>query len=179
MKGIIFNLLEEVVTSAHGAIAWADLVDAADVGGAYTSLGSYPDAELLALVDTGAAALGLTAAQVLRWFGRSAMPLLSVRFAHLFAPHANARAFVSSVNAIIHPEVRVLYTGAACPHFHFTDRADGTVMIGYQSPRRLSPLVEGFVEGASDHFGEIVMIEHVACMHSGAPLCRIVVRWPH
>ena len=38
MKGIVFNLLEEVVTEAYGADAWDSLLDAAGLDGAYTSL---------------------------------------------------------------------------------------------------------------------------------------------
>lgn len=183
MKGIIFNLLEDVISTAHGAGAWFDLIDAAGVGGAYTSLGSYPDAELFALVETGAAALAMTPAQMLRWFGRSAMPMLAVRFPYLFANHASARSFVGSVNAIIHPEVRKLYTDAVCPHFHVT-RPDGVhddggaLILAYQSPRHLCRLAEGFVEGASDHFGETVVVEHLTCMLDGQQVCRIALRWP-
>ncbi|GBQ51026.1 heme NO-binding domain-containing protein [Komagataeibacter sucrofermentans] len=50
MKGIVFNILEEVVEKNHGAEAWDTLLEAANVSGAYTSLGSYPDAEMQALV---------------------------------------------------------------------------------------------------------------------------------
>ncbi|KUR73412.1 heme NO-binding domain-containing protein [Novosphingobium sp. FSW06-99] len=178
MKGIVFNLLEDVVTARHGPDAWPDLIDAAGVGGAYTSLGSYPDDDMVALVNTAAAVLVQSPADVLRWFGRSAMPLLATRFAHLFASHTHARSFVGSVNAIIHPEVRKLYSGAGCPHFHFSDREDGALIIGYHSPRRLCALAEGFVLGASDHYGETVAIDHLACMSQGQPLCRLAVRWP-
>ena len=62
MKGIIFNLLEEVVTQEHGEEAWEDLLDRSGVEGAYTSLGSYPDQEFLALLpetDIDAALAGL------------------------------------------------------------------------------------------------------------------------
>ncbi len=178
MKGIIFNLLEEAISASHGEIAWADLVDTAGVSGAYTSLGSYPDAELMTLVDTAAAVLGQTPGQVLRGFGRKAMPLLATRFPDLFAHHTGARSFVCSVNAIIHPEVRKLYSGAGCPHFHFTACDDGALIMAYQSPRHLCALAEGFVEGASDHFGETVIIKHLTCMHDDQPLCRIAVWWP-
>ncbi len=178
MKGIVFNLLEEVVTNAHGAVAWADMIDVSGVSGIYTSLGSYPDAEMVALVDTAANVLHHSSADVLRWFGRSAMPLLATRFEHLFAKHTTTRSFVCSVNAIIHPEVRKLYSGAGCPHFHFTDRDDGALIIGYQSPRRLCALAEGFVLGASDHFGQTVRVEHLACMAEGHPLCRLAAHWP-
>jgi hypothetical protein len=43
MKGIIFNLLEEVVIRDHGADTWDELLSATCLDGAYTSLGSYPD----------------------------------------------------------------------------------------------------------------------------------------
>ncbi len=177
MKGIIFNLLEEVVTGAHGEHAWADMIEVSGVSGVYTSLGSYPDAEVLALVDTAATLLGQSHADVLRGFGRSAMPLLAARYAHMFTPHRDARSFVGSVNTIIHPEVRKLYSGAACPHFHVTDHEDGALIIGYQSPRHLCALAEGFVLGASDQFGESVTVDHLTCMMDGQPLCRLAVRW--
>ncbi len=43
MKGIIFNLVEDVVTQENGPDAWDDLLDAAHVDGAYTAVGSYDD----------------------------------------------------------------------------------------------------------------------------------------
>ena len=58
MKGIVFNLLEDLVVRDHGEDAWDDLLEEAGSDGAYTSLGSYDDAELLALV--GAASTALT-----------------------------------------------------------------------------------------------------------------------
>ena len=54
VKGVIFNILEEVVSTQMGEDAWDGLLDAAGLEGAYTSLGSYPDAEILALVSAAA-----------------------------------------------------------------------------------------------------------------------------
>lgn len=53
MKGIIFNLAEEVVSDAYGPDTWDDLLDAWGVDGAYTSLGNYPDDDLHRLVAAG------------------------------------------------------------------------------------------------------------------------------
>lgn len=50
IKGIVFNLLEEIVSEQHGPDTWDALLDATEVDGSYTSLGNYPDEELLALV---------------------------------------------------------------------------------------------------------------------------------
>ncbi len=177
MKGIVFNLLEEAVVNAHGPDVWDSLLDAAGLDGVYTSLGSYPDAEVMAIVAAASKALAVPPAQVLRWFGRAAMPMLAARYGHFFEPHAHARSFVTSVNDIIHPEVRKLYSGAGCPHFHFHDEADGRLIVGYRSPRQLCHLAHGFIEGASDHFAETAEVEHLSCMADGDSLCRLAVRW--
>lgn len=54
VKGVVFNLLEQAVTDAHGDDVWIDLLEEAGVEGAYTSLGSYPDSEIVALVGAAA-----------------------------------------------------------------------------------------------------------------------------
>ena len=177
MKGIVFNLLAEAVEKDHGADTWDALLDAAGLDGVYTSLGSYPDAEMMRLVDAAATALDTTPDAVLRWFGRAAMPLLAESYGVFFEGHVSARSFVRSVNDIIHPEVRKLYAGAGCPQFAFADDPAGRLLIGYSSPRRLCHLAHGFVEGAADRFGETVELEHLACMMDGSPTCRMAVRW--
>ena len=58
MKGVVFNLLEEAVTDSFGADTWDDLLDDADLEGAYTSLGNYSDAEIEALVGAAARPAG-------------------------------------------------------------------------------------------------------------------------
>ena len=177
MKGVIFNLLEEAVLREHGAYAWDSLLEMAGLEGTYTSLGSYPDSEILGLVQAASTALSLPIGEVLRWFGRSAMPMLFERYGEFFTQHRSAQTFVRSVNDIIHPEVRKLYAGAGCPHFHFHDLDDGRVGLAYQSPRQMCRLAHGFIEGAADHFGEVVEIEHLSCMLDSQPVCRLALRW--
>jgi predicted hydrocarbon binding protein len=176
MKGIVFNLLEQVVVQRHGEAVWDDLLDATGLSGSYTSLGSYPDDEIEKLVAAGADALGKTPAEVLRWFGREAMPLLAKHYPKFFTGHANTRSFVLSVNSIIHPEVHKLYNGARCPVFRFEETAEGRLLLGYDSPRRLCALAQGFIEGAGDHFGETMEVEHLSCMLKGDPKCLLGIR---
>ncbi|AYC32979.1 heme NO-binding protein [Pseudomonas cavernae] len=180
MKGIVFNLLEEVVCRHHGEDAWDALLEGAELEGAYTSLGSYPDADIHKLVDVAARVLNLPAAEILRWFGREAMPSLASRYPGYFDAHATTRPFVLSVNSIIHPEVRKIYPGADVPTFGFRDEPDGSLLMTYRSPRRLCALAQGFVEGAAEHFGERVSFDHLQCMHQGDPhcLCRITFHGP-
>ncbi|MBE7182979.1 MAG: heme NO-binding domain-containing protein [Methylobacterium mesophilicum] len=179
MKGVVFNLLEDAVQSEFGPDTWDELLVEADLDGAYTSLGNYSDEEIVALVATAARKLGKTDGEVLRWFGERAMPLLKERYPALFAQHASSRNFVLALNAMIHPEVRKLYSGAACPFFHFKEGADGALSVGYGSSRRMCDLAHGFMQGAARIYCEEVEITHHSCMNHGADQCRMELRWVH
>jgi len=179
MKGVVFNLLEEAVLREFGPEAWDDLLDDSGVSGAYTSLGSYSDEEMIALVETAAVKLGMSNSEVLRWFGQRAMPILRERYPALFDSHSSSRNFVLSVNNIIHPEVRKLYSGAKCPFFHFREGNGGSVMMGYESSRKMCDLAHGFIEGAAQIFCEEVGITHHTCMNHGADKCLMEIRWAH
>lgn len=171
MKGIVFNLLEEVVRREHGEDAWDALLEATGLTGAYTSLGSYDDEELFRLVAAASSALHLAPDEIVRWFGRGAMPLLAEKYPAFFRPHLNTRSFLLTLNDIIHPEVRKLYPGAGVPVFGFdTSSADGLVMT-YRSRRKLCAFAEGLILGAADHFRETVAFDHVQCTKRGDPCC--------
>src|SRR5687768_2582444 len=115
MKGIVFNLLAEVVQKQYGEETWEALLEAAQLDGAYTSLGNYPDSDLMKLVGAASSALNLPPNAIIRWFGVNALPLLAQRFPQFFKPHTSTRSFVLTLNSIIHPEVRKLYPGADVP----------------------------------------------------------------
>ena len=175
MKGVVFNLLEEVVTSSFGPDTWDDLLDEAKLEGAYTSLGNYADAEIESLVGAAARRLEMEPEAVLRWFGENAMPLLKARYPALFDAHPSSRSFILSINSIIHPEVRKLYAGAACPFFHFREDADGALSMRYQSTRRMFDLAHGFVLGAAALWRETVTVVRYAAASPEADL--MVIRW--
>ncbi len=173
MKGIIFNLLEEVVTEAHGEKLWDELLEAAHVDGVFTSLGNYPDEDLFKLVSAASAALTESPESFIRWFGLQALPLLAKKYPAFFAKHRSARPFILTLNAIIHPEVRKLYSGADPPVFDFDTSSPDVLVMQYHSKRKLCALAEGFVEGAAAHFGEIAAIAHPLCMHRSDASCRL------
>lgn len=177
MKGVIFNLLEEVVGEHHGDAVWDMLLDRVGADGAYTSLGSYDDAELLALVGAASGMLETTDAELLRWFGRNAMPSMRRRFPVFFDKQVCSRDFILSINGVIHPEVRKLYAGAACPNFSFRPQPDGRLIVGYGSARQLCTLAHGLMEGVADCYGESLSVDHVACMGHGDRRCELGVTW--
>lgn len=175
MKGIVFNLLEQVVSREYGEDVWDDLLDTAELDGTYTSLGTYPDEDLMALVGAASAALDLPAEDIVRWFGRQALGLLAETYRQFFEPHASTRPFVLTLNDIIHPEVRKLYPGADVPVFDFDTGSDEVLVMGYQSPRKLCAFAEGLIAGAADHYGERASIEQPQCMNRGDSKCVLEI----
>jgi hypothetical protein len=178
MKGIIFNLLEEVVSAHVGERAWDDILEGTGADGAYTSLGNYPDEQFVALLGALSRRSGRSERDTLQWFGRLSMPVLAERYPEFFTAHKNLRSFLLSLNDVIHAEVRQLYPDADVPLFEFETPAGtaghATLIVHYRSKRRLCPLAEGFIEGASDHFGEQVTITQPKCMLDGADECVFV-----
>lgn len=177
MKGIVFQLLEKVVTTHHGEAVWDTLLLDAKLDGVYTSLGSYDDSQLTALVTAASQRLNLPPADIIRWFGREAMPLLAAAYPAVFAPHRGTRAFVLTLNSIIHPEVRKMYPGADVPNFDFDTSDPDVLVMHYRSARRMCSFAEGLLLGAADHFQETAQIEHPLCLHRGDPECVLRIRF--
>ena len=171
MKGIVFNLLEQVVTRDFGEETWESLLDTAEVSGAYTAVGSYPHEELLALVGAASAATGRPADDLVRWFGREALPLLYERYPGFFDSHNDTRSFLLTLNDVIHPEVRKLFPGAYAPSFEVDASDPEVVSLGYESHRGLCDFAEGLIEGSAAHYGETVVITQPTCAKRGDEGC--------
>jgi hypothetical protein len=171
MKGLVFNLLADLVRRNHGEDTWDALLDAAGATGAYTSLGSYPDEEMMRLVSAASAALKVPPDEVLRWFGRAVLPELAKAFPQFFSPHRDTRSFLLTLNEVIHPEVRKLYPGADVPHFDYDNSSLQVLRMGYVSSRQLCAFGMGLIEGAADHYGEELQLTQPECAKRGDPKC--------
>ncbi len=171
MKGVIFNLLEEVITRRCGEDVWDALLEETELDGVYTSLGSYPDAELAKLVLAASSVLKQPPETVLRLFGAEAIPLLAAKYPTFFLGHTGTQSFLLTLNDIIHPEVRKLYPGAEVPDFAYDTTSTDVLTMVYSSGRRLCALAEGLIHGAATHYGEEATITQPECMHRGAGRC--------
>lgn len=174
MKGIVFNVLEHCVTDQHGVDAWDELLEAAKLEGAYTSLGDYPDEDLWALVEAASKKLGVPPLEVQRWFGRSAMGPFSKRYPEMVSPHQDSVSFLLTLNDVIHPEVRKQYPGADVPVFQFETPGPGRISMRYTSARKMCAFAEGLLEAVACLFDEEVTIEQPTCMLRSDDACLIV-----
>jgi hypothetical protein len=173
MKGIVFTLLQEIVTAEYGEDTWDELIDASGVEGVYTAVATYPDEDMNALVEAASAKLGVSGDDVLKWFGQRCIPLFAERYPHVFEPHDNARSLALALNDVIHPEVRKMLPGAYVPEFEYDASQPDALTISYSSKRRLCSFAEGLILGVCDHFGETCDVKHTKCMKVGDERCVI------
>lgn len=159
MKGIIFNSVEDAVTTLYSEDTWDDLLDAAGIEGTYTAIGNYRDEDLQKLVVAGCEMTGMEAEELVRTLGRYSFPHLSSRYPELLGDASTTHDFLRRVNDIIHPEVLKLHPDAKPPEFKFEQRSDDVLRMTYRSARKLGILAEGLMIGAGDYFNETVTIE--------------------
>jgi len=177
VKGIIFNLVEDVVCDAHGDQVWDQLLTDAGLEGGYTSMGDYPDEELHALVGAASQALGVPADEVVRTLGHGAVLGLSELYPQFFTPHRHTIDFVVTLNDVIHPEVRKIHRRADPPEFVFTRVGDDELLVEYQSRRGLCALADGMLGGAAVYYREQATVTHEQCTHRGDPVCVMRCRF--
>jgi hypothetical protein len=102
VKGIIFNLLEEFITAELGPERLEEIEGstALQTTDPFVGPGSYPDADLVALVGAAGVRLGTETSAVLEAFGRFCVPALAARFPALLAPHPTPKALFLAINEL-------------------------------------------------------------------------------
>jgi len=173
MKGIVFNLLEEAIRQEHGEDAWDALLAHTELEGAYTSLGNYPDEQLMKLVSAASVVLRKPADEIIRWFGCKSLSLFAERYPYFFNDHQSTRPFLLTLNSIIHPEVKKFYPGADVPDFQFDVSSENVLIMRYYSKRKLCAFAEVLIQGTAAYYREQLTMEHSMCMHRGDPHCEL------
>ncbi len=169
----MFLLLEKYATERWGLEAFEDVMDAATprlvTRDPFVGPGSYPDADLVTLVDAAAAASGTIADDLLRDFGRFCFPPLLSRFPWALGGH-DLPSFLCTLERTLQIDAQKLLPGVKTPSFRFRAEAN-RLRVEYRSPRRMCSLAEGLLEGAALHFGARLDLRKRACLHTGADAC--------
>ncbi len=175
MKGLVFAMVEDVVSSQFSESMWDSVVREAGVGGAYASLGTYDDDELLRIVSAVCAQAALSFDDVLRFVGTHGFAFLAQRVPEFMEQMAGWTDVLMGVEDIVHTEVRNLYPGAVLPGFEVTLEPGG-VRMHYTSERSMCAMAEGLAIGAGMWFGRELAVEHVSCLQNGDQGCVLFVR---
>jgi Haem-NO-binding len=160
MKGVVFVELIAMAENAFGEEVVDSVIEAADLpsAGAYTSVGNYPCAELLALVDGFSRHSGIAPSELQRVFGHWMMDSFGRNYPQFFVGRSNSFAMLEAIESDIHVEVRKLYPDADLPQFETHRPSPDVLDLTYRSPRPLADFCQGLIEGCTRTFDETAEI---------------------
>lgn len=173
MKGAVFIAFNEMIESTASMDVWEQMLQRVqpESGGVYTSIESYPDEELFALVNELSTITGLPANTLIATFGESLFNFLNSKYPQFSQQQTNFFDFIKSIDGTIHKEVEKLYSNPNLPTIACKQLNDKTLVMRYSSPRKLCVLAQGLIAGAAAHYKVDCNIEHKECMHKGADEC--------
>ncbi len=161
MKGIVFTKFLEMIEEEDGyEIVDKILLDVKpESGGVYTAVGTYPHSEIVAMVISYAQHKGIEVSTALRTFGRYLFDVFYNNYSEFFDPKHTAFSFLESIDSYIHIEVAKLYPDAQLPKFKTERPEPNTLVMTYNSERKMSDLAYGLIEKTLEHFEEEKTIE--------------------
>lgn len=175
MKGAVFIALQEMIVEKAGLEVWHNVLDAAGNDGVFTATMNYDDAELMALVGAVCDTLDMSAVEAQRLFGHYLFGFLH-RGHPIFADSKpDFFSFIESIGGVIHLEVVKLDEQARPPKIDVSLNENGTANLTCFSERKLCYLAEGLLNGAAEHFGIKIKMDHFKCMHDGHECCEFLV----
>ena len=178
MKGVIFNILEEMVEENYGMAVWNDILDEANQDqGIFIAGKRYQDETLFQFVQIICQKLEQPSHIIISAFGEYLFGKLVDRHKVLMENQGDLDSFLKSIDSIIHVEVSKLYIDPNLPSIQCIDNDSGTMTLRYRSPRKLCPLAEGLIYGAAQYFAKKVTIKHDTCMHKGDEHCDLEIHY--
>ena len=150
----------------------------ADVGsdGLHIASESYPDEEMLGLLNCASCHYKRDVESTLRSLGSFMVPHFALYYPMFFADHKSLLTFLPTIDAVVHLEVKKLYPDAKLPSFICSpDPQQKQITMEYSSERKLCALAEGLIEGSAAHFKETITLAHDQCMHRGDASCRLQI----
>lgn len=161
MLGLVFTEFTGMVEARFGADVLDEILDASGNrhDGAYTAVGDYDHAELVAMVAALSAHTGVPVTELVRAFGGHLMTVFVRDYRRFFETHDNLFDFLHSIDGLVHREVKKLYDAARPPRLVAESIDDTSIRLSYSSHRSMGDLAIGLLEGAAGHYGESVEIE--------------------
>ena len=155
MKGVVFTEFMDMVEQRFSSDMLDDIIGDAQLpsGGAYTSVGTYPHGEMVALVSALSARSGAAVPDLLRAFGEYLFGRFVKGYPAFFIGQNDAFTFLAGIEDVIHAEVRKLYPDAELPRFEVEHHDERRLAIVYSSGRHFEDLAEGLIAGCVAHFG--------------------------
>lgn len=156
MKGIVFTEFLEMVEDKFGYEVTEQMVSNANLpsNGAYTSVGTYDHSEMYSLIGELHKSTQIPVPDLMHAYGLHLFSALASAYAPMLKGIENAFQMLSSVDEVIHVEVRKLYPDAELPRFQILEKDDQKMVMVYSSERKMSDVASGLIEGCLKHYKE-------------------------
>jgi predicted hydrocarbon binding protein len=179
MKGIVFNIFEGFIVENFGDEKYDEIVESTTLttNDPFVGPGTYPDKDLLALVETTTKSLNISDSDALKAFGKYMFPQLINRYPIFVEGIDHPKDFLLTVEDIIHVEVKKLYPDAITPTFEYQDPSKDELIIVYKSSRNLCYLMEGLLEGTKEFFKSDFQYSQTSCIHRGDSKCEFQLKF--
>ena len=103
MKGIVFNLLNEMVEERFGFEPWEEMLEAVGSDGVFVATESYPDEVLMGLVAAASGKTNIPQADLVRAFGEFMVPAFRRSYPVFFEDHVRLKDFLLTVDRVTPP----------------------------------------------------------------------------
>lgn len=170
MKGIVFTEFIEMLEGEFGLEKTEDIIESSNLesGGVFTAVGTYEDGEMIKLLTTASEKTERPAPVLLKSFGHSLLKSFATRYSHWIADCNHGFDLLTKVDNYIHIEVMKLYPKANLPKFSHTIPDENTLILEYQSPRKMGDLAEGLIEGVMEAFNHKYSIDKKYIVEDGS-----------
>jgi len=177
VHGIVFSELQKFVVSRHAHAGWKAVTEKAGLAHkVYLAAGQYPDSDIVSLVTAASAITGQEPFKIVEAFGEFIAPSLLKMYGHLLKPNWKSLDIIEHTEGTVHTVVRTSDKNALPPKLLTRRTGPDTVILVYDSPRKMCALAIGIGRGLARHFKETLSIDQTQCMHKGGKFCEIVYR---
>jgi len=179
MKGIIFNILENLIIEKFGDETMEEIYAEANFSAdapPFIGPETYPDSDLYAMVILLSQKSNLPVDDLIFEFGKFMFHVLADNYPVFLENISSPIGFLKNVNDIIHVEVKKLFEEANPPTVIVEEINQNQCKLFYKSERKLCKLLEGLLEGVADHFGQKVSYSHQKCMQDDNDECILDVK---
>ncbi len=169
MKGMLFTEFLELVETQFGLQAVDEMIAKAQPasGGAYTTVGNYPHAEMVNMVVALHHSTNIPIKDLLKLFGKYLFSKLATMHPQIIENISDPFDLLQNIEETIHVEVKKLYADARPPMFETILRTHHELVITYQSSRKLGDVAEGLIIGCGEYYQVNLTVEQIPLVEDG------------
>lgn len=171
MHGLIHTEFASYLKQQQGIKTWQKVIEKAGLADRlYLQVGSYPDEEIQALVAAAAELTEQSADELLEGFGFYLVPRLIESYRSYIDPQWKTLELLLNTEQTIHRVVRLKDKFAAPPRLKFSRSGESSLLLEYDSPRKMQAVARGMIKGVADFYGEQIRITESSIPSGGIQL---------